>query len=128
MIRTLDLFISIISLVCLSPLMLLIILLLKSTGEGEIFYYQIRMGKNYKKFKLIKFATMLKNSPNMGNKNITLLNDFRILPLGNFLRKTKINELPQLLNVINNDMSLIGPEPLTIDIFNQYPLDIKKKN
>ena len=127
MIRTFDLLISVILLACLSPLMLLIMFLLKFTGEREIFFYQQRIGKNYKKFKLIKFATMLKNSPNIGNRTITLLNDPRILPLGNFLRKTKINELPQLFNVIKNDMSLIGPRPLTIELFNQYSPSIKKK-
>lgn len=69
---------------------------------------------------LLKFATMLKDSPSLLNGNITVLNDPRILPVGYFLRKTKINELPQLFNVIFGDLSLVGPRPLTPDTFDYY--------
>jgi len=67
------------------------------TGEGEIFFVQQRVGKDGKHFGLLKFATMLKNSPNLGTGTVTVKNDPRILPMGHFLRKTKINELPQLI-------------------------------
>lgn len=93
---------------------------LKLTGEGEILYLQKRIGTNGKEFNLFKFATMLKNSPSLPGGSITKENDPRILPLGHFLRRTKINELPQLFNVLNGSMSLIGPRPMTSDNFSLY--------
>ena len=68
---------------------------------------------------------MLKNSPNMGTGTVTIQNDPRILPLGKFLRKTKINELPQLFNIINGDMSIIGPRPQTRRCFEAFPESAK---
>ena len=91
-----------------------------------MFYLQNRVGKNGKLFKLIKFATMLKNSPNIGSGTITLENDERILPIGKFLRKTKINELPQLFNVLLGNMSLIAPRNSESQI--NMALREKKKN
>lgn len=126
MIRICDIFFSILFILFLLPLFIIIILILSFTGEKEVFYLQNRVGKNGKLFKLIKFATMLKNSPNIGSGTITLENDERILPIGKFLRKTKINELPQLFNVLLGNMSLIGPRPLTTENFNKYRLDIQK--
>lgn len=111
MIRLMDIVLSSLALLILSPLLILIMLVLRLTGEGYIFYCQERLCKNGKKFKLIKFATMLKDSPSMGTKTLTTKNDVRILPFGKILRKTKMNEIPQLLNVIKGDMSLIGPRP-----------------
>ena len=89
------------------------------TGEHEIFYKQIRIGKNGKQFEIIKFATMLKNSPELGAKGFTEFNDSRFLPMGSIFRKTKINELPQLINIIRGDMSLVGFRPLTRESFNK---------
>ena len=109
-----------IALLFLSPLLVPIALLLKFTGEGEVFFLQERMGKYRKKFKLFKFATMLKNSPNIGTGTVTMRDDPRVLPVGKFLRKTKINELPQLLNIFFGDMSFIGPRPLTYQTFEAY--------
>jgi len=109
--RIIDLVISIFALLCLLPLFVIISLILRYTGEGEIFFRQDRVGQFGESFKVIKFATMLKDSPNMGSGTITSKNDPRILPVGKFLRKTKINELPQLLNVLYGQMSLIGPRP-----------------
>lgn len=127
MIRTLDILFSSIALILLLPFFCIISLILKLTGENKVFFLQKRVGKNNQSFSLIKFATMLENSPNIGTGTITIKNDPRILPFGYFLRKTKINELPQLINVLMGDMSLIGPRPLTDNEFNQYADSIKAK-
>jgi lipopolysaccharide/colanic/teichoic acid biosynthesis glycosyltransferase len=118
--RIFDIIFSSLALFLFSPLMIPLVIILRFSGEGEIFYKQNRVGKNGASFGLLKFATMFKNSPNLGTGNITLKNDLRILPLGNFLRKTKINELPQLLNIFLGDMSIIGPRPLTQDHYDSY--------
>lgn len=118
--KTFDLILSLLGIVTISPIFLIIILILKVTGEGEIFYLQERMGLNKKPFYIYKFATMIKNSPNLGNKTFTVRNDPRITRVGQFLRMTKINELPQILNVIKGDMSLVGPRPLLIKSFEKY--------
>lgn len=104
----------------LSPLLVPIAIILRLTGEGEIFFLQQRIGLGGKPFSLFKFATMLKNSPNLGTGTVTVKSDPRILPVGRFLRNTKINEIPQLLNVLFGDMSLIGPRPLTQQTFGAY--------
>lgn len=127
MVRFFDIFISTLILLIISPLFFFIAFILKFTGEGEIFYFQERVGKDNKNFNLIKFATMLKNSPNIGTGTLTVYNDPRVLKIGKFLRKTKINELPQLLNVFFGNMSLIGPRPLTRDKFSLYSEDIQQK-
>lgn len=97
----------------LSPLLIPVTIALRLTGEGEIFYRQERIGQHGKVFGILKFATMLKDSPNLVGGDITVGNDPRVLPFGRFLRKSKINELPQLFNIMLGDMSLIGPRPLT---------------
>ena len=111
--RLLDIVLSGLALTVLSPLFLPIMLALRLTGEGELFYRQQRLGRGWQPFGILKFATMLKDSPNMAGGDISSRNDPRILPLGHFLRSTKINELPQLLNIVKGDMSIIGPRPLT---------------
>ncbi len=118
--RFFDIFFSGLALLVLSPLLLPIALLLRLTGEGEVFFLQNRVGLNGKHFKLYKFATMLKNSPTIGTGTVTVRNDPRILPMGHFLRKTKINELPQLLNIFFGDMSVIGPRPQTQRCFDAF--------
>jgi len=123
MIRFFDLIFSGVALIFLSPLLLLVILALKFSGEGEIFFLQERVGKHRKMFKLFKFVTMLKNSPSIGSGTVTMKNDPRVLPIGKFLRKTKINELPQLLNIFLGDMSVIGPRPQTLRCFEAFPRD-----
>ena len=124
--RLFDLVISGLSILVLSPLLLPIILLLRITGEGEVFFSQERMGKGGSLFSLHKFATMLKDSPNIGSGTLTVQNDPRILPLGNFLRKTKINELPQLFNVFKGDMSIVGPRPQSSRNFSAFSEDVQK--
>ncbi len=120
--RMFDIFFSCIALAILSPLLIPIILILRLTGEGEIFFLQGRVGTGGDQFKLYKFATMLKKSPSMGTGTVTLKDDPRVLPVGKFLRKTKINELPQLLNILKGDMSIIGPRPQTQRCFDAFPL------
>ena len=124
--RFIDLFISTFSLIILSPLLLLVSIILKFSGEGEIFYLQERLGFQNKKFYIIKFATMLKNSPNIGSGSLTLRDDPRVLPFGKFLRKSKINELPQIFNVLIGNMSIVGPRPQMQVDFDKFPSDKKK--
>lgn len=120
MTRVLDILLSTIAILILSPLLIPIIIILKLTGEHYIFYAQERMGKNERPFKVLKFATMLVNSPSMPGANVTKRDDPRVLPFGKFLRKTKINELPQLFNIWLGQMSVVGPRPLTVDQYNNY--------
>lgn len=98
---------------------------LKLTGEHDIFYVQERIGKGGKPFGVLKFATMLRNSPNMAGGVLTQKNDPRILPMGNFLRKTKINELPQLVNIFIGQMSVIGPRPQAKRHYDLYSDEVK---
>ena len=119
--RIFDIFFSGIALVVLSPILLPLMLILRVTGEGEIFFPQNRVGLGGKYFKIFKFATMLKDSPNIGTGTVTVKNDPRILPMGEFLRKTKLNELPQLINIFNGAMSIIGPRPQTQRCFDAFP-------
>lgn len=118
--RFFDIIFSGVALLLLSPLLVVVIIILRCSGEGEVFFTQERLGKDGTLFKLFKFATMLKDSPNLGTGTITMRGDPRVLPVGKFLRKTKINELPQLLNILFGDMSVIGPRPLTIQTFGSY--------
>jgi len=121
MTRFLDILLSFLALFVLSPFLLPIVLILRFTGEGEVLYGQQRVGRGGKNFQLMKFATMLKDSPNLGTGTVTLKNDPRVLPVGRFLRKTKLNELPQLLNILKGDMSIIGPRPQTQRCFDAFP-------
>jgi len=119
--RLLDITFSGVALLLLAPLLVPIALILRLTGEGEVFFRQNRVGRGGSHFGLLKFATMLKDSPNMGTGTVTLKNDPRVLPVGRFLRKTKINELPQLINILKGDMSIIGPRPQTQRCFDAFP-------
>ena len=121
--RFLDILVAAIGLALLTPLLLPLAILLRLTGEGKVFYRQERMGFQQNPFFILKFATMLENSPSLGSGDITLKNDPRVLPVGRVLRKTKINELPQLWNVLIGEMSLVGPRPLTVNQFGLYSAD-----
>ena len=125
--RALDITISLITLLVLIPVFIPIIIVLKFSGEGEVFYFQERIGINNTKFKIWKFATMLKNSMNMGSGSITLRNDTRVTKVGVFLRKTKINELPQIINILCGDISLVGPRPLVEKTFKAYNKEVQSK-
>ena len=125
--RFFDVILALLGLVILSPLLIPVLIILRFTGEGEVFYLQQRVGYRNQSFKIIKFATMLKDSPNLGTGSITLRGDPRVLPIGRFLRKTKINELPQLINVLNGSMSLVGPRPqMQVDL-DKFPSHLKDK-
>ncbi len=117
--RLFDIILSLIAIILLIPIFVPIILILIITGENKVFYLQERVGFKNKKFRIIKFATMLSNSPNIGTGSLTLRNDPRVLPFGKFLRKTKINEIPQIFNIFLGDMSVVGPRP-------QMEVDFKK--
>lgn len=121
LIRFFDVVFALVALVFLSPLMLTVMLVLRFTGEGEVFYLQKRVGRNGQLFGIVKFATMMKNSETMASGEITIHNDPRVLPVGRFLRKYKINELPQLWNILAGDMSVIGPRPQTARCFAAFP-------
>lgn len=121
--RLLDIFCSALALLVLSPLLLTVVIVLRYSGERKVFYLQERIGERNTRFGLVKFVTMLMNSPASGA--ITVKNDPRILPVGRFLRKTKINELPQLFNVLKGDMAIVGPRPLADQTFNYYSDELK---
>ena len=123
--RIIDLMLSSIAIILLSPILILIIIILKLTGEGEIFYLQERVGYKTNIFMIYKFATMVKNSPNIGSGDVTLRNDPRVTKIGKFLRESKLNELPQLFNIFLGDISIIGPRPLMRAGFNRYSLNFQ---
>lgn len=125
--RFFDIFFSGLALLVLAPLLIPVTIILKFSGEGEIFFAQQRVGLNGKMFDLLKFATMLKDSPNIGTGTVTLRNDPRVLPIGGFLRKYKINELPQLLNIFLGDMSVVGPRPQTKRCFDAFTNDVQNE-
>ena len=125
--RLLDIIISLLALIILIPILFPVIIILKFSAEGYVFYLQDRIGKNKKKFKIIKFATMLKDSPNLASGSITLAGDWRVTKPGKFLRKTKINELPQIINILKGDISLVGPRPLVTKTFSAYNKDVQSK-
>lgn len=109
--RSFDLFFSIILLIVLSPLMLIVAILIKLDSKGPVFFIQERIGYNRKKFNMYKFRSMRAQDKNEEKSKWTVKNDDRKTKIGAFIRKTNIDELPQLFNVIKGDMSLIGPRP-----------------
>jgi len=127
MIRVFNILVSGLSLFLLSPALVPVIIVLRFTGEGEVLYKQKRIGKDQNPFYLFKFATMLKNSENIGAGSLTMRNDPRVLPLGRILRKTKINELPQLINILLGDMNIVGPRPLVPEGEGHYPNQVSVK-
>lgn len=124
--RFTDIFLSSIAILILSPLLIPVVIALLFTGEGYVFYLQERIGYKNQKFKIFKFATMLKDSPNLGTGLHTTISDSRVLPLGRLLRKTKINELPQLFNILFGSMSIVGPRPLVDKTFEPYSENVKR--
>ena len=122
-----DFIVSIVALLILSPLLIPVVVGLLLTGEHYVFYSQRRVGFKNKRFSILKFATMLKDSPSMGTGSLTLRKDPRVLPMGSFLRKTKINELPQIINVLIGNMSIVGPRPQMEVDFYKFPESIQQE-
>jgi lipopolysaccharide/colanic/teichoic acid biosynthesis glycosyltransferase len=122
--RIVDVILSGMAIIVLSPVFLIVSLLIKLTGE-DTFFLQERIGQNEGLFKLIKFTTMPKGSEKLGY--ITTSTDSRPTTLGRFLRKTKINEVPQLFNVLIGNMSMVGPRPLLKIHAELYPPDKREK-
>lgn len=118
--RGFDILLAALGLLITLPIFILVIPLLRLTGEGDVFYRQTRIGMNGREFGLLKFATMLRNSANIGSGELTLPNDQRVLPVGRLLRKTKLNELPQLINILSGDLSVVGPRPQTPHYFGAF--------
>ena len=125
--RFFDVVLSAVAIVAVLPFMVPIIIGLLLTGEHYVFYFQKRIGFRNRTFMIWKFATMLKNSPTLPGGMHTTRNDPRVLPMGGFLRKTKINEIPQLVNILKGDMSIIGPRPLVSKTFDPYPEHVKER-
>lgn len=125
--RVLDFIIALLMLVALSPLMLVSCILIKANNDGPILFKQKRPGKNGKIFTVYKFRTM---SVKTHNDNGRELSDFeRMTKIGNFLRKTSVDELPQLLNILKGDMSFIGPRPLLVEYLDLYtPEQMRRHN
>ncbi len=121
-----DFLLALIAIVILLPFLLPISLILLFTGEHEILYLQKRVGYKNQFFKIWKFATMMKNSANMGTGSLTVRNDPRVTPIGRFLRKTKINELPQIVNVLIGNMAFVGARPQMEVDFLKFPEHVQK--
>ena len=124
--RIVDLLLALLALLLLTPLLIPITIGLLLTGEGYVWYFQERIGFRNNKFMIWKFATMLKDSPNMKGGYLTTLKDPRITPMGGFLRKSKINELPQLINILKGEMSFVGARPVMEVSFRAYPSEIQE--
>ena len=125
--RAFDIVCSGLGLIAVSPILLVVMLILRLTGEGEVWYRQERVGYKRWRFRVFKFATMRKDSEVTGTQDITLRHDPRVLPVGRVLRKTKINELPQLINIFIGDMSVVGWRPLMPKSFEYYPAHVQEQ-
>jgi len=125
--RFFDIVLSGIALLILFPFMLPVMLALKLTGEHDVFYRQTRVGMGGKPFQVLKFATMLRDSPNLPGGLITAPDDPRLLPLGKLLRRTKINELPQILNIFIGDMSIVGYRPFAKAHYDLYTQAVQQQ-
>lgn len=120
--RLFDIVASSIGLILLSPILILIAICIKLDSKGPVFFKQVRVGKNKELFKIYKFRTMVTDAEKLG-KQITIGNDTRITKVGTFIRKCKLDELPQLINVLNGDMSLVGPRPEVpkyVELYDDY--------
>ncbi|MBI6038276.1 sugar transferase [Clostridium perfringens] len=116
--RIFDFLMSLIAIIVFSPIIIIISLLVKLTSKGPVFFKQRRIGKNNEEFNILKFRTMRVDTPNVATHLLKDPSVF-ITPLGKFLRKTSLDELPQLVNILKGDMSIVGPRPA---LYNQYDL------
>ncbi|ACV63617.1 Undecaprenyl-phosphate galactose phosphotransferase [Desulfofarcimen acetoxidans DSM 771] len=120
--RIVDLILAILLIIIFSPIFLGMALLIKFTSPGEIVFKQKRLGLHGQVFWMFKFRSMVKNAVNIGSGMFVEENDSRITPVGKLLRKTSLDELPQLFNVLKGEMSLIGPRPAPLHHFAKYDL------
>lgn len=118
--RILDLVIAVPLALLLSPVMLITALAIKLYDKGPVFYKQVRCTKNNREFAIIKFRSMIVNAESDGVAKLASENDSRITPIGKFIRATRIDELPQLINIIRGDMSFVGPRPERPEIIREY--------
>ena len=125
--RLIDAVLALTAMIFLLPVMLPVAIILLFTGEHSVIYRQVRIGYKNNTFRIWKFATMQKGSSRMGTGSLTLRNDPRVLPVGKYLRKTKINELPQIINVLIGNMSIVGPRPLMNVDFQKFPEHVQRK-
>jgi lipopolysaccharide/colanic/teichoic acid biosynthesis glycosyltransferase len=125
--RLFDIILSLTAIILFLPFFIPIAIAQKLTGEGYVFYLQDRMGYRNKKFRIWKFATMLKASPGLGTGSITLQNDWRVTPVGKYLRITKVNEVPQIINILLGEMSIVGPRPLMQVDFEKFSPEIQAR-
>lgn len=124
--RLFDIIVSLLGIIMFLPILLCVSFLIKhENGEGTIFYRGVRIGKNGKPFKIFKFRTMVMNAETIGGSS-TADDDLRLSKIGKFLRKYKVDELPQLVNVFKGDMSLIGPRPQVLWAVKFYSNEDKK--
>ncbi len=123
--RIFDIVCSGLGLIILSPFLLFVAIRIKMGSDGPVFFKQIRVGEKGKEFKILKFRTMVVDAEKLG-RQITVGNDNRITKIGAFLRKYKIEELPQLINVFKGDMSLVGPRPEVPRYVNMYTEEQRK--
>ena len=126
--RALDLMIAVPLTVILSPVMLLTALAIRLYDRGPVFYKQVRCTKYNREFEIIKFRSMIVNAESDGVAKLASENDSRITPIGHFIRATRIDELPQLLNIIRGDMSFVGPRPERPEIIREYCEDMPEFN
>lgn len=118
--RVVDTLLSLIALIILSPVLLIVAIAIKLDSKGEVIFKQLRIGKNGKAYNMYKFRTMVPNAQNMGTGVYSFANDPRITKVGRFLRKSSLDELPQLWNVVKGDMALVGPRSPVVGHFPEY--------
>ncbi len=123
--RLFDFTISVVGILMLSPIFIITAILIKLKSPGPIFFVQNRVGRNSSIFRLYKFRSMVNNADKIGT-SVTTGNDFRITRVGKVLRRTKLDELPQLWNVLKGDMSFVGPRPDVPEIVNNYTSEMKR--
>ena len=123
--RILDFILSLVALIVLSPILLLLVIVGTVKMKGNPFFTQMRPGKDEKVFKLIKFRTMTNEKDSKGN---LLPDDVRLTKYGRFLRSTSLDELPELINILKGDMSIVGPRPLLVEYLPYYTEEEKKRH
>jgi len=123
--RSFDICAAFFGLLCISPFLVVVIAVLAITNKGKIFFFQQRPGKDERLFRVIKFKSMTDDVDEYGE---LLPNEQRIIPVGDFIRKTSIDEIPQLLNVLFGEMSLVGPRPLPVEYLSLYSEEQKKRH